>query len=76
MEPPLYLQKTIAHLSRNFVQTQIDWTGRTDNFSQKQSKWAWFYLKVGVASKISHYWNPPSTNPGSTTVNCASNTIP
>ena len=39
-----------------------------------RSKWAWFYPKVGVASKILRalraqldYRNPPSTNPGSAT---------
>ena len=41
------------------IQERINWTG---SFSQKRLKWAWFYLKVGVASKISHtqqyYWNP------------------
>ncbi len=40
---------TSAYFSRKFVQKQVDWTG---SFSQKRSKWAWFYAKVGVASKI------------------------
>ena len=30
---------------------------------QQQSKWAWFYVKVGVALN----WNPPSGNLGSAT---------
>ena len=49
----ILLWLTLACFSRKFVQKQIDWTGGTDIFSQKRSKWAWFYLKVGVASKIS-----------------------
>ena len=82
MEPPslstelrkLLLWLTLACFSRKLVQKQIDWTSRTDGFSQKRWKWAWFCPKVGVASQISpvlraqlYYWNPPSGNPGSAT---------
>ena len=44
----------MAHLrmlQKKFVLKQIDWTGRVGSWSQKRSKWAWFSLKVGVASK-------------------------
>jgi hypothetical protein len=52
---------TSARFSRKFVQKQVDWTG---SFSQKRSKWVWFYAKVGVASKLLRatiiIWNSPS----------------
>ena len=60
MEPPslstelrkLLLWLTLACFSRKHVQKQIDWTSRIDSFSQKRSKWAGFWPKVGVASEI------------------------
>ena len=66
---------TLECFRRKLVRKQIDWTGRTDSLSQKRSEWSWFCLKVGMASKLSCTLraqdcttNPPSRNPGSTTV--------
>ena len=69
--PCLYRTKkttAIAHLSmlRNIFQKQIDRTSRTDSFSQKCSKWAWFCPKVGMAYKFSHITvllEPPFRDP-------------
>ena len=66
----LLLWLTLECFRRIFVRKQIDWTGRAGSLSQKRSKWAWFYPKVGVASKISRarvYYNPPFGNSGSAT---------
>ena len=63
----------MAHLSmlqQKIRSKQIDWTSRIDSFSQKRSKWAGFWPKVGVASEIRaqlYHQNPPSGNPGSAT---------
>ena len=67
----------LSMLQQKIRQKQIDWTVRAGSFSQKRLKWVWFYLKVGVASKIFMrtlhttvlLWNPPPENPGSATVN-------
>ena len=48
----LLLWLTLACFSRNFVQKQIDWIGRTDSFSQKRSKWVWVLLQSGCGFKI------------------------
>ena len=50
----LLLWLTLACFSKKFIQKSIAWTGWAGSCSQTIKKWAWFYPKVGVVSKISH----------------------